>query len=154
LLEGIGSAAVVAARRPELLDPFVEQLTRLAGATDPTTAAPLGEVFRRLLKCERAVATTSKAQTVMWGHGRVFQEAHIITQVRPPFFADIERGAETAVIVHELRVEFREGAVSGSICVVMDGRQLDDLRDVLDRARAKEASLRNRTDALTFLSLP
>lgn len=100
------------------------------------------QVFRLLL-CERSIGLTAKAQTILWGHGRVLKSSHSIAQVRPIFFEDLAVNSDVGVIVHELRLEFQEDGNVRSLCVALDAPRIAQMIDVLERSLRKEASIRS-----------
>ena len=67
----------------------------------------------------------------------------MITQIRPIFMNDLDAAADSAVIVHELRLDFREGDRHDSVCVAMDEAMVRSLEAVLNRAMLKESNLRS-----------
>ncbi len=104
----------------------------------------------RLLRCERSIGLSSKAQGVMWGQGRVFKHAQTISQIRPVFQSDLETCVDSAVIVHDLRIDYREGTFDSAWSVAMNGRQIEGLIEALKRALCKEDNIR-KTNAFHFL---
>lgn len=109
------------------------------------------EVMKRLVACENSIGVAGKAQAIMWGQGRTYQRSRIITQVRPIFF-DPQKPPQHAVIIHELAVEYR-GPDSGHVITVMlDARQLKELRGVVDRALAKEKALSEQQRPMLYLA--
>ncbi|MBC7818836.1 MAG: hypothetical protein IAG10_18250, partial [Planctomycetaceae bacterium] len=99
--------------------------------------------FIRLLSCEASIGITGKAQDVMWGHGRVFRGAHVVTQIRPVFRKEISVPPDNAVLVHDLRIDYREGQIESSCLVTLDSGRIRELIQVLERALKKEETLRN-----------
>ena len=114
-------------------------LTLVAGSCNEPEFA---DQLDRLLACEHSLGVTGKAQNILWGHGRVYRDAHILSQIRPIFLNDLESPADNAVFVHELRLEYSEGEENGAICIAMDQRKLQELTKVLKRAMIKEDNLR------------
>ncbi len=116
---------------------FTNRIT-IKQAQDPTVEDHLG----RLLRCEHSIGLTGKAQTILWGHGKIYRDAHVLTQIRPVFFKDISVEPGAAVIVHELKINAFEDKEEQSVCLAMDRPQLLALRAVLNRAIEKESTLR------------
>ncbi|MGH7131242.1 MAG: hypothetical protein ACREJO_04790 [Phycisphaerales bacterium] len=152
LTHGLGGLVPVVVDNANLRRMMTSFLTRRDN--DDVGDQPDDESFsalvNRLLLCDRALGLTSKAQTVLWGHGRVFKHSDTITQIRPLFFSDIKQQVDTAAIVHELRLEYRENGIESSLCVAMDQHQLQQLLDTLMRAKQKEANVR-RLSQFAFL---
>ena len=121
-------------------------------ASGDATGDPLalrGQLVRMLLA--PSVGITGKAQQVMWGHGKVFRDAHLATEIRPLFFQDVAARPENAVLIHDLRLDYMEGGQNGSISIAMDRQQLIRLQGILQRALQKEDSLR-RHSQFNYLS--
>ena len=117
-------------------------MSNLSKVPAEVASAGLEEHLRRLLSAERSIGVTSKAQRVAWSHGKVFREAHLTTQIRPIFFRNLETKPENAVLMHDLRLDYREDGQDRSICISLDLAQVSELKGVLDRAIEKEQRLR------------
>jgi len=154
LLTGLAGIVAIVGSRASTRDGFVPLLLNLAIGGEPSetpNAQQLADQLGRLLASEKSLGVTGKAQNVLWGHGRVYRDAHILSQIRPIFYNDLESEADNAVIVHELRLEYREGEEDGAICVAMDQRKLQELTKVLKRAIMKESNLR-KSGKFNYLS--
>lgn len=103
------------------------------------------EIYARrlteLLPIESA-AITSKALGVARSHERVFSRARIITDIRPVFRAEITDSSEPAgaVVIHMLGIKYHEGNVLKEFHVALDGKDIEQLSKLLDRAEKKEQS--------------
>jgi len=102
----------------------------------------LKDQLQRLLSCEHSIGITGKAQEIMWGHGQNYRDAHVVSQIRPVFYHDATRFTESAVIIHELRLDLRQGGQDSSFHLTIDSSGILKLRDVLQRALDKEENLR------------
>ena len=69
----------------------------------------------RLLNCEPIYTPTYKALRLQTESQRVFEDARIITDVRPVFQEDIETGMVGAVISHSLRISYTEAGYERSL---------------------------------------
>ena len=74
--------------------------------------------------------------------GSVFLDARILTDVRPVFDDDVGDRLQSAIIVHSLRIDSRQGNSNTVDYFAMDERDLLWLRQVIDRALSKEAASR------------
>jgi hypothetical protein len=104
--------------------------------------AAFARVLTRLLKAE-VVSTFGKADEIITDHAHVFQEARILTDVRPVFGDDPDELPSAAVIVGMLRIDFfgrREGAKS--FFVALDQADLVKLRETVDRALRKTETMK------------
>jgi hypothetical protein len=140
----VAPLAVLGATDKDFRKTVVEISLRMAGGEAATTESRPEDArsLARLFSCEVSIGLTGKAQDIIWGHGKVFSDANTVSQIRPLFLNDLEAKADSAVIVHELRIEFREGEANASVCLIMDTEKIQKLQTVLDRAIRKESSLR------------
>jgi hypothetical protein len=143
IVSGMAALVEYASRATESIDPLSTHLARLASTTpdDREPDSGLVGLFRRLLVATSLVIT-AKALAVMWGHGNAYYESHIITQVRPLFSGDVREKSGHAAIVHELQLEYRDLGDPKAVRLTMDRSQLFQLAEVVQRAVAKEQSLR------------
>lgn len=115
----------------------------LAEHSDSPQPPGVKEQLSRLLACELSVGVTGKAHAIMWGHGCTYEDAHVLTQIRPVFLNHLEKRTEHAVLAHELRLDYRRDGQLASVCVAMDRDKVEHLQSVLERAIQKENNLRN-----------
>ncbi len=105
----------------------------------------LSKCLHRILLCGRTLGITSKAHNVMWGTGHTYFNARTLSQIRPIFYdADPEEAPEHAVIVHELRINYRTNDYTTDFVVSMDRQQIRSLIQVLGRAVDKEQAIRSK----------
>jgi len=107
--------------------------------------ADVAERFEQVVSAP-SFLLTKKAQDVMWGHGRVFKDAQVISQIRPVFHEDLSVDSEHAVIVHELRLDAMNGNEDETWRIAMDSQRAKALIKVLERAIEKETLLRKKAD--------
>lgn len=101
----------------------------------------LRERIGTLLEIEESLGVVAKA-VQLWGEReRVFQSARIVTDIRPIFTLDTDSDIETAMIIHTLSVEYREGRSTKTILFALDSEDVPSLRDILDRAESKAKTL-------------
>jgi hypothetical protein len=60
------------------------------------------------LALDDTVGTAAKAGPVLTEHERIFEDARILTDVRPIFHPDLSEKPNAAVIVHMLRLTTRD----------------------------------------------
>jgi len=123
---------------------------RLCGFAAGGNASDVAECFEKILSAP-SFLLTKKAQDVMWGHGRVFKDAQVISQIRPVFLSDLSLGSDHAVIVHELRMDAMNGNENETWRIAMDSQRARVLIAVLERAIEKETLLRKKSD-FTYLA--
>jgi hypothetical protein len=73
---------------------------------------------------------------------RVFHSARILTDIRPVFGRDADVPPIGAVIAHVLKIDYFSQGDSGSLYVSLNNRDLELLRNLVDRAFTKLKTLR------------
>jgi len=91
-----------------------------------------------------------KAQDLLFEHQNVFEEARLVTDVRPVFDS---RGSKVleAFIIHTLLVRYYESGESRRVAFALDAGDVAKLRSLCERAETKAAVLK---EALKDLSWP
>ncbi len=150
LEEILGALMSLEAAR-EAQEVAVEQLAEdvregmLKSSGEALFAAKPGDVFKsriaRLLQI-RSLQLAAKAQGLVTEQKCLFDNARIISDIRPIFDDNPEHTPEGAVVVHTLRVEYWDDAEARSIHFAMDGDDLEELQEVIRRAAVKEKTLR------------
>jgi len=95
-----------------------------------------------LLACDQSLGVTAKVLSVRREYGNVFCTARILTDIRPVFGPDPSRTPLAAAIVHTLHIAHHEGDSHEDFYVALDCEDLRKLRDQIERAVKKEASLK------------
>jgi hypothetical protein len=113
---------------------------------DIKTAANADELairdrFKRLLNV-KSLSMISKASRLQREGERLYCEAMILSDIRPVFGDDITSGPGSAVLTHTLKVSYHGDEGHRDFFVVLDGEDLKALGEVVDRAQAKDESLR------------
>jgi len=103
-----------------------------------------GQLKDRLIRLldVKAIGTALKAMSLFYEHERTFQNARILTDIRPVFGQSPQDPATAAVIVHTLRIRFAEGREFKEFFIAMDGEDVQNMINVLERAKAKADSLK------------
>jgi hypothetical protein len=101
--------------------------------------------INELLSLDDSLGVTAGATSIMVELEHVWQSARILTDLRPVFGPDL-REPKADVLIHNLRISYREGAHSNEFFVGLDSNDLRMLRDVVERALQKESSLRSRAE--------
>lgn len=102
-----------------------------------------------------AFSTESKAVDVQFENDRTFYGARIVTDVRPLFGPDPEEPPTGAVIVHMLKITYRERNRTRDLFVSLDTNDLSTLTNVIDRANSKAENLKSflTESGLPYISL-
>ena len=93
----------------------------------------------------RSVGTASKTGHILTQHERIFDDARILTDMRPIFHADVGDVPDAAVIIHMLRLTQRTPRPNQryeDIFIAMDSNDIRALRETIDRAIAKEETIK------------
>ena len=94
-----------------------------------------------------SVRVGAKGIEMLFENQRSFLSARIVTEVRPIFGSDPEEAPAGALIVHMLKIIYREEGQDKELFVALDTTDVGVLRDALDRADAKAESLKGFLEA-------
>jgi hypothetical protein len=94
-----------------------------------------------------SVALTANALDVGSADERIYHSCRIVTDVRPIFEDDPSKPPVSAVVVHSLQVAYHKDNRIESFYVALDDTDLTKLKEVVDRASSKAASLRAFLDS-------
>lgn len=94
-----------------------------------------------------SVRVGAKGLEMLFENQRSFLDARIVTEVRPIFGSDPEEAPAGALIVHMLKIVYREEGQDKELFVALDTTDVGVLRNALDRADAKAESLKNFLEA-------
>ena len=144
-VESLRELAMVRAGAEVELDEFVDDVVGgMAGALGDrfteSDRVSLGERLRKLLGYE-SIAAPAKARSLLVDHANYLCRARILTDVRPVFGPDVEQTPATALVVHTLKLSYHQGSSLHDFFVVLDRRDLDELSELIERAKNKENSL-------------
>lgn len=89
-----------------------------------------------------AVRVGAKALEMLFENQRSFLNARIVTEVRPIFGSNPEDTPAGALIVHMLKITYREQGEEREFFVALDTTDVGKLSSLLDRADAKAESLK------------
>jgi hypothetical protein len=95
------------------------------------------------LAFDHSLGVASKAIEVLREREHLLCTARIITEVRPIFGEQPTERPSAALIIHTLRVSYHESGDIKEFFVDMDTSDIAILRRLLDRAEAKEQSLKD-----------
>ncbi|WP_375501508.1 hypothetical protein [uncultured Nostoc sp.] len=95
-----------------------------------------------LLEFDSVLGVTSKAIDVMRDHERIFTRCRVLTDMRPIFEVDLEKGPAGIVIIHMLKIEYADSDGTHEFFVALDSIDLEQLCQQLDRAEKKGKSIK------------
>lgn len=92
-----------------------------------------------------AILVASKARLVFIEHEHYLCYARIMTDIRPVFGMDVDTKPMAAMVAHTLKLVYHEGRGKDTkeIFVALDPSSLDRLSELIERAKAKEATLKS-----------
>jgi len=96
-----------------------------------------------LLESCGSIKTTFKALALLQEYSHLFNEAHIVTDIRAVFDDGKENEIDMALMVHQLKIEYSERDKKKEFFVVLDRSDLIKLRDQVERAINKETTIKN-----------
>lgn len=138
---------------------FLNDLSEsLRDSKDPDLAVLAGrasEVKQRLesLLSIETINVISKSARLQRDGERLYCASKILSDIRPVFKADAKVRPIGAVITHSLKLDYHEGQDTRLFFVVLDSEDLIALRRVLDRAIAKDKTLRKLLKGTRLLEL-
>lgn len=111
-------------------------------------APRIGARFVRLFRI-KPLEVVAKAMTLNFEHDRRFCTGRIITDARPVFGEDVTESPQAIIIYHMLKLSYHQTGVEDvrDIYIALRPRDLEELRGLIDRAEAKEKSLRTALEA-------
>lgn len=129
-------------------DEMVEGITQyflreqpVESLSDYAQADRLGGNLRKIINTNTALDLTAKVALIKNDHPHAYANAKIYTDMRPVFCrSDMEiRGA---VIIHTLKLSYQDGQERKDFFVALDQADLVSLRESVEKAERKEATLR------------
>ncbi|MDX2019392.1 MAG: hypothetical protein SF187_04070 [Deltaproteobacteria bacterium] len=93
---------------------------------------------------------TSKAAYVAYQYPRHLHKARVFTDARPVYSEAVPSGPTAFIITHSLQLQVHDDGADKDYYVTLDGSDLHDLREVIERAIEKEKSLEGRLNNARF----
>lgn len=125
-----------------------------AWAQSDETLTKFKERLTRLLSVE-ALNLVSKAYDILLEHSQTLSDVRVISDIRPVFGQAVEGSPQAAVIVHMLKIDYREAGRPKEFFVALDTKDLQYLMDALTRAQSKTESLKAvlATSGMTYIEV-
>jgi hypothetical protein len=101
------------------------------------------ELLTAALSTDSSLSLSSKAVDVLTDHARVFWYARTLTDLRSVFRSEVEQKPAAMVIVHTLKIAYREAGTNREFFVALDSADVRELIESLERALKKEESLKS-----------
>ena len=95
-----------------------------------------------LLSINGALDVASKVGELLLEYEHLFLGSRIITDIRPVFDSDLNKIPAGALIVHTLKLEYKQGNEEKDFYIALDTNDVKKLREQLDRAEQKAESIK------------
>jgi hypothetical protein len=131
---------------PDVMAEDVCDAMEMSGVESPQSAlddrANVKSRLTRLLNIE-SLNTLAKGLIVLRTNENIFQDARIVTEMRPIFGSDPEAPPTAAVILHMLNITYQHQGEAKEFYIALDLDDLDILQEAIDRADLKAESLKS-----------
>lgn len=125
-------------------DAFLDDIIEAAAYADLGGKEALHKLKPQLgvLLQSHALATAAKARALLTD-GNSYCSARILTDVRPVFGETVEEEPRATLIVHHLTLSYHTGGSDRADTIIsLESSDIDDLMEILERAKEKERRLR------------
>jgi hypothetical protein len=95
-----------------------------------------------LLSINGALDVASKVGELLLEYEHLFLSSRIITDIRPVFDSDLNKIPAGALIVHTLKLEYKQGNEEKDFYIALDTNDVKKMREQLDRAEQKAKSIK------------
>lgn len=153
LLDAIMSMMTYAEAHDIPLDDLVRRISQSANLDLSDESQLLLETRLRTLAVDGPIRIWHKSTSLSLEYKNVFVDSRIVTDVRPVFGERVDDGMRAALIIHSLRIDSIKDGKHYSEYIAMDGEDLHNLRDTIDRAIEKSSSVRTMLRASSVLHL-
>lgn len=106
-----------------------------------------------VLSLDHSLGVTAKALEIRAENQHTYCHSRVITDVRPVFAAKPGSSPLAVMPIHTLKLAFHEGSQVRDCFVVMDRKDVEELKRMLERALEKEQSLREYLSGMAALWL-
>lgn len=134
-----------AAGRVPIAD-FVKQVCRTLELDNGARLSTLHERIAAILNME-SLDLVARAHDVLLEHQQTFSSARTVSDIRSVFGNDVADGPAAAVLVHMLSMVYYCDGERNNFVLALDEKDVDQLIDVLERAKAKSAALRKTIES-------
>jgi hypothetical protein len=137
--------------RNSFLSELVESVRENANPKIPDEELPIiRQRFKDLLGL-KTLESISKAIGLQREEERIYCEAKIISDIRPVFGNDVKLKPVAATITHSLKISYHENGDHKEFYIVLDEVDLNELAEVIKRAKTKANTL---TQVLSGAGIP
>lgn len=147
IVDAILSLSLAKATSDTENEEFVDELVQAIGENHEI-ASLIDEVGIETIKTRletlfsiTPLSIASKASSIMYEYKNVYYKSRAITDIRPIFSTTID-SVEAALILHSLRIHYHKAGIHEDFYVALDTSDLQQLIDVLERAKVKAEKLK------------
>lgn len=97
--------------------------------------------------------TTFKALSLVRDNGNIYHEARVISDIRLIFNDDLLLKDRSAMIIHQLKLSYYNEDIEKETYISLDKKDLNQLKDQIDRALEKEKAITETYKDMTFINL-
>ena len=97
--------------------------------------------WRRILLADTTLGVTLKAFNILSRQANYYEKAVTTTEVRPVYLTDATDVPKHAIVLHQLHITYRTEFGKQTSHIGIDGRSIEELIQVLQRALTKERTL-------------
>jgi len=135
----------------ELIDEILYSFEIIENLDDPSERENLSDVLRSVLESE-PITISTKSMALLQNHERLYLKSSTISEVRPVFQDNPEEPILAALVVHELKITFRQDGRVSDLFFLMDAADLEELIGVAERARKKANSISKTLNTVSSTS--
>lgn len=99
--------------------------------------------LNHILQLDENIGIIAKGKYIALDHSNMYQRSRIYTDIRPIFTRDIEKIKPTALIYHNLKLSYIEKGKGDYIFLILDYKDLVELKKIIERAMKKEKGLQS-----------
>lgn len=109
---------------------------------------------KELLENLGSLKLSFKAINLLTENNQNFVDSHIISDIRLVFQDDIDNQNRSAVILHQLKLEYRKDGEQRQFYIALDNSDLKKLKKQIDRALEKEELMKqDYSDSISFIDI-
>ncbi|MGI8882929.1 MAG: hypothetical protein ACR2IA_01625 [Pyrinomonadaceae bacterium] len=149
LIETIGSLYELRNQLDLTTEEFVDEITDVMKESQnkklKLTESNYKKFKQRLtdLLAIKTLALRSKAVNLIVDHSVIFQDAKIVSDIRPIFGLNIEESPIGSVIIHNLKIEYKQNDEIKNFYIALDEKDITTLLGLLKRTQTKSESLKS-----------
>ncbi len=108
--------------------------------------------LEKILSSGEKVTAKLKSFELLSENSKNYIDSRVLSDIRLSFNTNLSQPVNNAVIIHQLKLRFKENGETKEVYISLDGNDLDDLKKTIDRAIEKEEliSSNNYTQNLLF----